>query len=114
MCKTVLLTASESRRPTCYDGATAGSIMAAQKLGVTFLIYMNQQRDSHRYSCQHRQREELAQHAVMRPSCHSRQMAVTIMVHAVTAFCISRLWDFVNMKRREYQHRQEYCQQNAC
>ena len=105
---------SDRRRSPGNDVATAGGMTAAQRLGVIFLTYMDIYRDSHQNGCQHRQREELAQHAVMRPSCHSRQMAVTIMVHAVTTFCISRLWDFVNMKRREYQHRQEYCQQNAC
>ena len=83
MCKTVLLTASESRRPTCHDGATAGSIMAAQKLGVTFLIYMNQQRDSHRRSCQHRQREELAQHTVVHVYRGLRQVTAAMVVQTV-------------------------------
>ena len=105
---------SDRRRSPGNDVATAGSMTSAQRLGVIFLTYMNIYCDSHHNGCQHRQRKELAQYAVMRPSCHSSQMAVTIMVHAITAFCISRLWDFVNMKRREYQHRQEYCQQNAC
>ena len=105
---------SDRRRSPGNDGATAGSITAAQRLGKIFLTYMDIYRDSHHNGCQHRQREELTQNTVVRPSSHSRQMAVTIMVHAVTAFCICRLWDFVNMKRREYQHRQEYCQQNAC
>ncbi len=96
------------------DGTTADGMTAAQRLGVIFLTYMDIYCDSHHDSCQHRQREELAQHAVMRPSCHSCQVAVAIMVYAVATFCISRLRDFVNMKRRKYQHRQEYCQQNAC
>jgi hypothetical protein len=105
---------SDRRRPPGNNRATADGMRAAQRLGVIFLTYMDIYHNSHQNGCQHRQREELAQHAVMRPSCHSRQVAVTIMVHAVATFCICRLRDFVNMKRREYQHRQEYCQQNAC
>ena len=82
---------SGRRRSPGNDGATADGMTAAQRLGVIFLTYMDIYCDSHHDSCQHRQREELAQHAVVRPSCHSRQMAVAIMVHAVTTLCISRL-----------------------
>lgn len=89
---------SDRRRSPGNDGATAGSMTSAQRLGEIFLTYMDIYRNSQHNGCQHRQCEELAQHAVMRPSCHSRQMAVTIMVYAVATFCISRLWDFVNMK----------------
>ena len=103
---------SDRWRSPGNDGATADGMTAAQRLGEIFLTYMDIYHDCHHNGSQHREREKLAQHAVMRPSCHSRQMAVTIMVYAVTTFSISRLWDFVNMKRREYQHRQEYCQQN--
>ena len=105
---------SDRRRSPGNDNATADGMKAAQRLGVIFLTYMDIYRNSHYSGCQHRQREELAQYAVMRPSCHCRQVAVTIMVYAVTTFSICRLWDFVNVKRRKYQHRQEYCQQNAC
>ena len=71
---------------------------AAQRLGVIFLTDIDIYRDSHQNGCQHRQREELAQHAVMRPSSHSRQVAVATMMHAVATICISRLLNFVNMK----------------
>ena len=87
---------SDKRRPSANDGATADDMTAAQRLGMRFLTYMDIYRDSHHNGCQHRQRE----------------VTMAIMVYAVATFCISRLWDFVNMKRREYQHRQEYCQQN--
>ena len=103
---------SNKRRPSANDGATADDMTAAQRLGMIFLTYMDIYRDSHHNGCQHRQREELAQHAVVRPSSHSCQVTMAIMVYAVATFRISRLRDFVNMKRREYQHRQEYCQQN--
>ena len=105
---------SDRRRPPGNDVATAGGMTAAQRLGVIFLTYMDIYRDGHQNGSQHRQREELTQHAVVRPSCHGCQVAMAIMVHAVATFCICRLWDFMNMKRRAYQHWQEYCQQNAC
>ena len=110
MCKTVLLTASESRRPTCYDGATAGSIMAAQKLGVTFLIYMNQQRDSHRYSCQHRQREELAQHTVVHVYRGLRQVTAAMVVQTVHTCHLGTLSRLVHVNRRQQQYWQEHRQ----
>ena len=110
MCKTVLLTASESRRPTCHDGATAGSIMAAQKLGVTFLIYMNQQRDSHRRRCQRRQREELAQHTVVHVYRGLCQVTTAMVVQAIYVSYLGTLRRFVNVKRRQQQYWHEYCQ----
>ena len=114
MCKTVLLTASESRRPTCHDGATAGSIMAAQKLGVTFLIYMNQQRDSHRYSCQHRQREELAQHTVVHVYRGLRQVTAAMVVQTVHTSHLGTLGRLVHVNRRQQQYWQEYRQHHKC
>lgn len=110
MCKTVLLTASESRRPTCHDGATAGSIMAAQKLGVTFLIYMNQQRDSHRRSCQHRQRQELAQHTVVHVYRGLRQVTAAMVVQTVHTSHLGTLRRLVYVNRRQQQYWQEYRQ----
>ena len=114
MCKTVLLTASESRRPTCHDGATAGSIMAAQKLGVTFLIYMNQQRDSHRRSCQHRQREELTQHTVVHVYRGLRQVTAAMVVQTVYAGHLGTLRRLVYVNRRQQQYWQEYRQHHKC
>ena len=73
---------------------------AAQRLGVIFLTYMDIYRDSHQYGSQHRQRKELAQHTVVRPGCHSRQVAVTIMVHAVSALRFYCLTCFMNVNRR--------------
>ena len=90
LCKS-LLQESERRRPALEGGATAGGIIATQRLGIAFLTNMNIYRDSHHSSCQHRQRQELAQHTVVRPSCHSRQMAMTIMVYAVSAFRVDCL-----------------------
>ena len=102
------------RRSPGNDGATADGMTAAQRLGVMFLTYMDIYGDSHHNGYQHRQREELAQHAVVCPCCHRRQVAVAMMVYTLATFCISCQRDFVKMKRREYQHWQEYCQQNTC
>ena len=90
LCKS-LLQESERRRPALEGGATAGSIIATQRLGIAFFTNMNIYCDSNHSSCQHRQREELTQHAVVRPCGHSRQMAVTIMVYAVSAFRVDCL-----------------------
>ena len=48
--------------------------------------------------------------AIMRPRCCSRQVTMTIMVHAVVAFRVNDLWTFMKVQRRQHQHRQEYCQ----
>ena len=86
-----LLQESDRRRTARYDDATAGSMIAAQRLGIAFLTNMNIYRDSNHSSCQHRKREKLTQHAVVRPCCRRRQVTVTITVHAIRAFSISRL-----------------------
>ena len=71
---------------------------------------MNKYHDSYDDSRQHRQSDKLAQHAIMRPRCCSRQVTMTIMMHAVVAFRVNDLWTFVKVQRRQHQHRQEYCQ----
>lgn len=109
LCKN-LLQKSYRRRAARYDDTTVGSMIATQRLGMALFTNMYIYYDSNHSSCQHRKRKELTQHTVVRPGCRRRQVAVTIMVHAVRTFSISRLWDFMNMKRRQYQHRQEYCQ----
>ena len=86
-----LLQESDRRRTARYDDATAGSMIAAQRLGMALFTNMFIYYDSNHSSCQHRKREELTQHAVVRPCCRRRQVTVTIMVHAIRAFSISRL-----------------------
>jgi len=55
--------------------------------------------------------KKLAQHAVVRPRRHLRQVAVTIVMHAVGTFrprC--RTTVFMYVERREKQHWHKYCQ----
>ena len=89
-CKS-LLQNSDRRRAARYDDTTAGSMIAAQRLGIALFTNMFIYCDSNHSSCQHRKREKLTQHAVVRPCCRRRQVTVTIMVHAIRAFSISRL-----------------------
>ena len=58
---------SYRRGPSRNDGATAAYTIAAQRLGLTLLTYMNIYRDSHHSSCQHRECQQLAKHAVVHP-----------------------------------------------
>ncbi len=109
-----LLKKSCRRRSARNDDATAFSMIAIQRLGATLLTYMNIHRDSNHSGCHHRKRKELTQHAVVCPRCRSRQVTVTIMMHAIAAFRISCLQRLMNVERREYQHRQNYCQQHPC
>jgi hypothetical protein len=51
---------SDGRRSPGYNSATAVGTIAAQRLGITFLTYMNIYRDSYYNGCQHWQCEELA------------------------------------------------------
>lgn len=51
---------SDGRRSPGYNSATAVGTIAAQRLGITLLTYMNIYRDSQHNGCQQRQREELA------------------------------------------------------
>ena len=91
---------SDRWRSPGNDGATADGMTAAQRLGEIFLTYMDIYHDCHHNGSQHREREKLAQHAVMRPSCHSRQMAVAIMMHAISALRFYCLTCFMNVNRR--------------
>ena len=77
---------SDGRRSSGYNSTT--------------LTNMNIYHDSYHNSCQHRQSEELTQHAVVRPCGSSRQMTMTIVMHAVAAFCVTCLWSFVDVQRR--------------
>lgn len=86
-----LLQESDRRRTARYDDATAGSMIAAQRLGMALFTNMFIYCDSNHSSCQHRKREELTQHAVVRPCCRRRQVTVTIMVYTIATFSISRL-----------------------
>ena len=74
---------SYRRRPSRNDGATAACTIAAQRLGLTLLTYMNIYRDSHHSSYQHHQRHKLAQYTVVRPHSSRRHVTVTTMVHTV-------------------------------
>ena len=62
---------SDQRRSSGDNGATAGSTASAQRLRMIFFTYMNIYHDCHHDSSQHRQCEELTQHAVVRPSRHN-------------------------------------------
>ncbi len=86
-----LLQESDRRRTALEGGATADSMTVAQRLGMIFLTYMNIYRDSHHNGCQHRQREELTQHAVVRPCCRGRYVTVAMMMHAVATFSVNYL-----------------------
>ena len=58
---------SGKRRVARNDDATTGGLIAAQRLGMILLTYMNKYRDSHHSSCQHRECQQLAKHAVVHP-----------------------------------------------
>ena len=82
--------------------ATAGGEVADGKLGAVFLTYMNIYRDSHHSSCQHRERQELAKHAVVHPCSGLCEVAMTAVVHAVGAFhLVVRNSSLMDMKRRQ-------------
>ena len=91
---------SDGRRSSGYNSTTANGMTIAYRLGAEFLTNMNIYHDSYHNSCQHRQSEELTQHAVVRPCGSSRQMTMTIVIHAVAAFCVTCLWSFVDVQRR--------------
>ena len=57
----------ERRRTPCNDDATAGGMVAAQRLGMILFTYMNIYRDSHHSGCQHGQREKLTENTVVCP-----------------------------------------------
>ena len=82
---------SDGRRSPCNNDTTAGSVTAAQRLGVNFLTYMNIYHDSNHSGCQYGERQKLAEYAVVRPRCILGQVAVTTMMHAVGTF---RLCDY--------------------
>ena len=92
--------ASGGRRPSRYNSAIAGSMTIAYWLGAGFLTYMNIYRDSHHSGCQHRQSQELTQHAVVLPRGHSSQVAMTTMVYTVGTFRLYGLASFMDMNRR--------------
>ena len=71
---------------------------------------MNIYRDSHHNSCQHRQREKLAQHTVVRPMrCH-RHVAVTTMMLTIDAFRRYGLTSLMDVNRRQQKHWHKHCQ----
>ena len=73
----------EGRRTSGYDDATAGSLKAAQRLGVANRWNMNKCCYSNYCGCKHGECKKLAQYAIVRPSGGLRQVAVAAMVHAV-------------------------------
>ncbi len=101
---------SDGWRSPGYISATAVDTIAAQRLGAEFLTHMNIYRDSHHNGCQHRQREELAQHAIVRPmGCH-RHVTMTTVVHTVGAFRLYGLASLMDMNRRQQKHWHKHCQ----
>ena len=95
---------SDGRRSPGYNSARAVGTIAAQRLGITLLTYMNIYCDSHHCGCQHRQCQELATYAVVCPcGCH-RHVTVTTMVYAVGTLRLYGLTCFVDVNRRQYQH----------
>ena len=92
--------ASGDWRPSRYNSAIAGSMTIAYWLGAEILTYMNIYRDSHHSGCQHRQSQELTQHAVVLPRGHSSQVAMTTMVYTVGTFRLYGLASFMDMNRR--------------
>ena len=95
---------SSRRGPSGNDDATADGVVATQRLGVVVITYIIIYRDSHHRGCQHGQRKELAEHAVVRPVYHRCQVAVTVVMHAVGAFCPDSLTCFMHVKRRQQEH----------
>ena len=102
--------ASGGRRPSRYNSAIAGSMTIAYWLGAGFLTYMNIYRDSQHNGCQHRQREELTQHAVVHPMGHHRHVAVTTVVHTIGTFRLYGLTGLMDMNRRQQKHWHKHCQ----
>ena len=92
--------ASGGRRPSRYNSAIAGSMTIAYWLGAEILTYMNIYRDSHHSGCQHRQSQELTQHAVVLPCGHSCQVTMTTMVYTVGTFRLYGLASFMDVNRR--------------
>ena len=92
---------SDGWRSPGYISATAVGTIAAQRLGIAFLTYMNIYRDSYCCSCQQNQCQKLAQHAVVRPmGCH-RHVTVTTVVHTISAFRLYSLTSLVDVNRRQ-------------
>ena len=101
---------SDGRRSPGYISATVVGTIAAQRLGMAFLTYMNIYRDSQHNGCQHRQREELTQHAVVHPMGHHRHVAVTTVVHTIGTFRLYGLTGLMDMNRRQQKHWHKHCQ----
>ena len=62
--------------------------------------YMNIYCDSRHSGSQHLQRQELAQHTVVRPRRRRRHVTMTTMVYAVVALCRYRLALLMYVNRR--------------
>ena len=83
----------------------------AQRLGMTFLTYLNKYRDGQHSSRQRCQRQELAEHTVVRPCCRRGHVTVAAVVNTVGTLGLAyRSFCFVYMNRRQQKHWQEYCQ----
>ena len=83
----------------------------AQRLGMTFLTYLNICLDGQHSGRQRCQRQELAEHTVVRPRRHRGHMPVATVVNTVGTLGLAyRCSCFVHMNRRQQEHWQEYCQ----
>ena len=102
---------SDGRRTSGNNSATAGGMVAAQKLGMEFLTYMNIYPDSQQNGRQHGQRQQLTQHTVVQVGRDLRQMAPAVVVQTLRKRGLRALSRLMDVKRRQQQHRQEHCQQ---
>lgn len=83
----------------------------AQRLGMTFLTYLNICLDGQHSGRQRCQRQELAEHTVVRPCCRRGHVTVAAVVNTVGTLGLAyRSFCSVYMNRRQQEHWQEYCQ----
>lgn len=80
---------SDRWRPPSHNDATAGGVIAIQRLGMILPTNMKKKRDSNDSGCQHLQQLELTQHTIVCPRCRRRQVSMTTMMDAIGAlrFC---------------------------
>ena len=101
----------ENGRSTQANDATIGDVDVTPQ-GINpaadHLINNKKSDSGSSYKCKG---QKLAQQAVVRPRCHLRQVAVTIVMHAVgTLRPRCRTTVFMYVERREKQHWHKYCQ----
>ena len=112
MLSSPLLT-KKNRRSTPEDrvphtnGNTLLQLTLRDDMDESFCLKYNQWRH------QEGQREELAQHAIERTKCLiAKVSSMWLMMHTRLTLILFQMNLWMYMKRRQQQHRQEYCQQH--